>query len=179
MASCKWAHFPRNERPSQLTHDVVAVFEGLAEQIDSEREETRISPGDPGLPSDQVLALLAPGLERLGFVVERSKRQADRINVPVLYGMNGRVEKSFDADAWHKEQRVVLEVEAGRGVVNNQFLKDLFQACMMDDVDSLMIAVRKVYKRNTDFETVRIFLDTLYASGRLKLPLRQVVIIGY
>ena len=178
MPSCLWAQFPRNERPSQLTRDVVEAFELVSEQIDSEKEESRISPGARELSSNEVLALIAPGLERLGFTVERGKVKEDRIDVPVLYGLNGRVEKAFQADAWHKERRVVLEVEAGRGVVlNNQFLKDLFQACMMDDVDGLIIAVRKVYQRGRDFDTVHKFLDTLYASGRLVLPLKHV--IGY
>lgn len=30
--------------------------------------------------------------------------------------------------------------------MNNQFLKDLFQACMMQDVDYLVIAVRNEYR---------------------------------
>ena len=53
--------------------------------------------------------------------------------------------KSFEADAWNIPEKMVLEVEAGRAVVNNQFLKDLFQACMMHDVDYLGIAVRNTY----------------------------------
>jgi hypothetical protein len=113
MQSCQWAQFPRNQRPSQLTCDVVAVFEDVADRIDSEKEESRIAPGGPGLSSNEVLALIAPGLEKLGFTVERGKVKEDRIDVPVLYGLNGRIEKAFQADAWHKEQRVVLEVEAG------------------------------------------------------------------
>jgi hypothetical protein len=48
----------------------------------------------------------------------------------------------------------VLEVEAARGVDNNQFLKDLFQACMMHDVQYLGIAVRNVYPQSPDFEKV-------------------------
>jgi hypothetical protein len=95
MTSCLWAQFPRNVRPSQLTRDVVEVFEGAADQIDSEKEESRISPGGRGLSSNEVLAVIAPGLERLGFTVERGKVKEDRIDVPVLYGLNGRVEKAF------------------------------------------------------------------------------------
>lgn len=77
----------------------------------------------------------------------------------------------------------VLEAEAGRAVVNNQFLKDLFQACMMKDVAHLGIAVRNLYEgggaKSRDFERVVTFFDTLYASNRLKLPLTSVVVIGY
>jgi len=65
-------------------------------------------------------------------------------------------------------------------VANNQFLKDLFQACMMHEVDYLAIAVRNVYhESNKDFESVSTFMDTLYASDRLQLPLKGVLILGY
>jgi hypothetical protein len=46
---------------------------------------------------------------------------------PSFFGRDGAAEKSFDADAYHRAGGFVLEVEAGRGVVNNQFLKDLFR----------------------------------------------------
>lgn len=64
-------------------------------------------------------------------------------------------------------------IEAGRGVVNNQFLKDFFQACMMHDVRFPGIAVRNRYKANRDFDRVIAFFDTLYASRRLSLPLKE------
>ena len=91
-----------------------------------------------------------------------------------MFGLNGKLEKSFDADAYHSEKGFVLEVEAGRGVVNNQFLKDLFQACMMRDVDFLGIAVRNIYKNGRDFDKVVKFFETLYASNRLVLPLKGI-----
>ena len=103
--------------------------------------------------------------------------------MPVLFGRNGKAEKAFDADAYHEETGFVVEVEAGRGVVNNQFLKDLFQACMMHDVNYLAVAIRNLYggggRSSKDFEVVVTFFDTLYASQRLQLPLRGVTIIGY
>lgn len=89
------------------------------------------------------------------------------------------MEKAFDADGYNSDTRTVIEVEAGRGVLNNQFLKDLFQACMMHEVDNLVIAVRNIYKNNEDFNVVVTFFETLYASGRLQLPLKNILIIGY
>jgi hypothetical protein len=115
----------------------------------------------------------------IDFKVERGKRASEKIHVPVLFGMNGRLEKSFDADAYHEGEGFVIEVEAGRGVLNNQFLKDLFQACMMHDVRNLAIAVRNTYKGTKDFLEVVRFFDTLYASNRLQLPLEGVLIIVY
>lgn len=131
------------------------------------------------LNSNAVLAVVSPELETIGFRVESGKKKSEKIGVPVFYGENGAVEKSFDADAYHEREGIVVEVEAGRGVVNNQFLKDLFQACMMDGVSQLCIAVRQTYKGQRDFATVVTFMHTLFASRRLELPLKSVVIIGY
>lgn len=97
----------------------------------------------------------------------------------MLFGRNGNLEKSFDADGVNLTTKTVIEVEAGRGVTNYQFLKDLFQACMMQDIEVLIIAIRNNYKGNSDFETVVTFFDTLYVSGRLTLPLKRILIIGY
>ena len=44
--------------------------------------------------------------------MESGKKAAEKIHVPVLFGRNGAVEKAFNADAWNKPQRMVLEVEA-------------------------------------------------------------------
>ena len=166
----QWVHYPKSTEPPQLVRDVVAVFEAAFPKIDSSRHKHS---------SNAVLALVAPGLQSLGFAVETGKRRADKVYVPVLFGLNGRVEKSFDADAHHRKEGFVLEVEAGRGVVNNQFLKDLFQACMMHDVRQLAIAVRNIYRTSRDFERTATFFDTLYASNRLHLPLDGVTVIGY
>jgi hypothetical protein len=73
----------------------------------------------------------------------------------------------------------VLEVEAGRALLNNQFLKDLFQASMMVEIDYCVIAVRNLYRSNNDFRSISTFLETLYTSSRLQLPLKGVLIIGY
>jgi hypothetical protein len=119
------------------------------------------------------------GLRDIGFRVERGKRKEDRIDIPVLFGQNGKVGKTFQVDAYSPSEGVVLEVEAGRGVLNYQFLKDIFQACMMSDVKYAALAVRNIYKRSNDFDTVATFLETLYVSNRLQLPLDGIILIGY
>ena len=132
-----------------------------------------------GQVSNDVLAKLRPGFERLGFLVETSKLAEGKIKVPVLYGANGKIEKAFEADAYHPEQKTVVEVEAGRGVTNYQFLKDLFQACVMQDVDYAVIAVRQDYRGSSDFAKVITFIETIYAGNRLVLPLKGLLIVGY
>jgi len=126
-----------------------------------------------------VLEAFRKHLVGIGFEVEAGKSRDEKVCVPVLFGRDGAAEKSFDADAYHRAGGFVLEVEAGRGVVNNQFLKDLFQACMMHEVKYLAIAIRKVYRGDKNFETVCRFFDTLYASNRLTLPLEGILVIGY
>lgn len=129
--------------------------------------------------SDVVMAQLRPGLEALGFRVERGKSAEDKIVVPVLFGRMGKVLKCFNADAHAADKGWVVEIEAGRAVDNNQFLKDIFQACMMHDVLYLAIAVRNKYRGSDDFSKIESFLETLYVSGRLQLPLKGILLIGY
>ncbi len=111
--------------------------------------------------------------------METGKKRDEKVSVPVLFGLNGRVEKYFDADAYHEQEGFVVEVEAGQAVANNYFHEDLFQACTMHDVWYLAIAVRNVYRGSRDFERVLRFFDVLYASNRITLPLKGVLIIGY
>lgn len=165
-----WQLFPRSGRPVPEVRLVVEAFELHDSEISSEAH-TRESNG--------VLQVLASTLEAGGFVVERGKTVPEKILVPVLFGENGRVEKSFNADAFHPDAGVVLEVEAGRAVDNNQWLKDLFQACMMQDALHLVIAVRKRYRGGSDYAKVFLMLDTLYSSQRLHLPLKSVTLLGY
>ncbi len=171
----EWMYFPRSSRCPDELKVVVTSFEKHKEELDSEVRD--------GMHSNEVLEVVRPALEGHGFLVETGKKRSEKINVPVLFGPGGVVEKAFEADAFKPSAGIVVEVEAGRAVVNNQFLKDLFQACMMQDVKYLAIAVRKVYRSGSmisrDFERVATFFETLYVSGRLRLPLDGVLIVGY
>ena len=165
-----WASYPKSRRPPLMAHKIVSVFEKMSKNIDSHNHD---------LSSNQVLELLSDGLREIGFAVESGKKKEDRIDVPVLFGHCGRTEKAFQTDAYNEREGIIVEVEAGRGVLNYQFLKDLFQACMMAEVKYAALAVRNMYKKNKDYVTVISFFETLYASNRLQLPLEGVLIIGY
>jgi len=170
MRKTNWIYFPKSANPSEFIRSVVTVFES---------EESHLVENSKDLDSNSVLAVIRQKLQAIGFQVEEGKRASEKIRVPVLFGRNGAVEKSFEADAWHHKERTVLEVESGRGYANNQFLKDLFQACMMHEVSYCCIAVRNKYRDSKDFEQVVSFFETLYASDRLRLPLSGVLVIGY
>ena len=168
-----WNYFPRSSVCPPALLGVIEAFEAVEKLIDSESHLKQ--------ESNEVLAHVTSDLQEMGFEVETSKKDAGKIFVPVLFGVNGKVEKRFEADAWHRDLGIVLEVEAGRALANNQFLKDLFQASMMYDVDYCAIAVRNIYQsgHSKDFEKISTFIDTMYASDRLRLPLKGILIIGY
>lgn len=162
--------FPRSFGITREVNDVIKCFHKNYDKIKSP---------DNKLNSDGVLKAIASDLKLLNFRVEQSKAKDDKIKIPVLFSLNNRIDKFFDADAVSTDGKIVLEVEAGRAYVNNQFLKDVFQACMMPSVDYLILAVRNDYRGNDDFSKIFQFFETLYINGRLQLPLKGIVLIGY
>lgn len=162
--------YPKNLSCTPNLSRVIEIFRNNFDKFDSCKYKYE---------SNAVLACVADDLDALGYMVERSKKDEDKITVPVLYGRNGKLEKYFDADAYNPKEKTVIEVEAGRAVANYQFLKDLFQASVMSDVDYCVIAVRRLYRTSQDFEKVIQFMDTMYSSNKLTLPLKGVLIIGY
>lgn len=162
--------FPRSVAITPEIKDIIDCFMSVYDKINSETNN---------LKSDEVLHTVAPNLMKLGFSVETGKAAELKINVPVLFGINNNIDKCFNADALSKDGRIVIEVEAGRATENNQFLKDLFQACMMFNVEYLVIAVRNEYRTHKDFELIYTFLETLFISNRIKLPLKGILLIGY
>ena len=162
--------FPRSNGITPEGYRVVDCFIKVEKNISSELHN---------LSSDGVLGELRPHLEAEKFEVESGKKKTEKIHVPVLFGMNNKTDKSFNADALSLDGKIVIEVEAGRAVSNNQFLKDIFQACMMNQVEYLIIAVRNDYRGSNDYQSVYTFLETLYISNRLHLPLKGILLIGY
>ena len=167
----RWIYYPNSDKPDDFVLSIVNVFKSCADTINSNEKKHQ--------PSDDVLSVVRSGFEYIGFMVERGKKKAEKIYVPVLFGMNGQVAKYFEADSYHTEKRWVVEVEAGRAYTNYQFLKDYFQASVMHGVDYLGIAVRNDYRGRDDFLKVKDFFDTLYASEKMKCSLRGVLLIGY
>lgn len=172
----EWQYFPRSR----------SLPEHLYELVNALRPQFELLPeAESHLESDQVLALIRPVLEDLGYMVESGKTAIKKVRRPVLFGPNGIPTKTFDVDAFDPATGTVLEVEAGRGVRNHQFLKDLFEACAIQDAEYLVIAVLLGYWPKSfstpakDFQEVTNFMDILYSSDRITLPLKGVLIVGY
>lgn len=169
--------FPRSHGLTQEMEQIVDCFKAVDAAKSSNAQ----------LRSNDMLSLVRPHLEQYGFKVESGKAKGDKIPVPVLFGENNSVDKSFFADALSQDRRIVIEVEAGRAIFNNQFLKDIFQACMMFDVEYLAIAVLNEYHYkvgnknliNHDYQLIKTFLETMYVSNRIRLPLKGILLIGY
>lgn len=172
----QWQLFPRFLKAPDHVRQLVAAFVSVADKIASPAIQ---------LKSNAVLGLVRPGLEAIGYEVESGRSASQIVDRPVLFGPGGKAEKSFRVDAFDPASGTIVEVEAGRAVVNYQFLKDLFEACAIQDARYLAIAVMNEYLPTAartsakDFATVTNFIDTLYASGRLQLPLDGVLVIGY
>lgn len=132
----RFQFFPRSQGITKQIKNVIGCFE---------IEDEKIKSPDHNLSSNEVLEIIRPHLEKNHFICETGKTKDRKISVPVLFGLDNKIDKSFNADAVSEDGKIVIEVEAGRAVDNNQFLKDIFQACMMFEVEYLIIAVRNDY----------------------------------
>ncbi|NLL25201.1 MAG: hypothetical protein BWY50_01780 [Spirochaetes bacterium ADurb.Bin315] len=165
-----WNYYPKNTRIPDHLNQIIKVFEKNQDNIDSSINQ---------LASNEVLKRITNDIVGLGFKVEKSKKKADLIRVPVLFGLNGKEIVSYEVDAYNSMNRTVIEVEAGRAVTNYQFLKDFFECCMMYDVEYLCIAVRNIYRKSKDFDIVCNFFESFYTCNRVKISLKGILIIGY
>jgi len=170
-----WKFYPSRSPAPAWVVGVVAAFKAAAPQIDSTANH--------GVTSDAALGVVRPALLRLGFEIEASKVKADKISRPVLFGEAGRPLVSYEVDGFHPEHGVVIEVEAGRGAANNADYRDLIRASLMVDAEYLILAMMLEYtsgKTTTrSYDQTRDRIDAIYASERLKLPLKGIMLIGY
>ena len=95
----KYQLFPRSVGITPKLHEVIQCFEVVYEEIKSPEH---------GFSSDGVLGHLRPHLEQLGFQVETGKKKGCKIPVPVLFGLNNHIDKSFDADGLSGDGTIVL-----------------------------------------------------------------------
>ena len=171
----EWSYFPKTDPLPDFLKESVDVFEKKFHLIDSfkDTEEKYVQ------NSDTVLQILSKEFQNLDYLVETGKKKNQKIRVPVLFGHKGSVSQAFEVDGWHKKNKIVLEIEAGRALVNHQFLKDIFEASVMVDIDYLILAVRQIYKKNQDYKKITEWLDTLFITNRIKLSLKGILLIGY
>ena len=66
----EWMYFPKSDKPTNLVKNIVKVFEKSSNDIDSTKHQ---------LKSDEVLSKISKGLEKIGFKVEKGKKNKDKI----------------------------------------------------------------------------------------------------
>lgn len=174
----RWTYFPRSSRAPGWVRPFVGVIGDHGKQIDSREHR---------LTSDQVLAAVASGLVGLGFEIELSKMRADTIRRPVLFGGEGTEQVSYEIDAYHEADGIVLEIESGRGHLGNALFRDLIRTSLIVEARYLAIGMLLEYRyksgarevRSEDYLWALSEVDAIYASGRLQLPFEGLLLFGY
>ena len=175
----QWLYYPTHSPAPAWAHDFVSVVQHARPTIDSQATD--------GLTSDVVLGELRPGLEGLGYHVERGKRAQEKVRRPVLFGENGRARVTYEVDAAHDDLGVVVEIEAGRGARGNAAYRDLVRTSLIVGARYLVLGVMAEYRiqhpsrqtRVHSYRETRDQFDAIYASGRLRLPFDGVLLFGY
>ena len=176
-----WSYYPQNTRPPQWVGEFVDVVAAVESRIST----AAVPPAS--LRSDDVLSAMAPGLMTLGYAVESGKSAAGKIKRPVLFGENGIPSVSYEIDAFHDEDGIVVEVEAGRGARGNANYRDLVRTSLILDARFLALLLPLAYRHQSGgrqvtvraYEDTRAQLDAIYASERLRLPFVGTLLLGY
>ena len=159
----------------EWAHGVLKTFTAARRTIDSAEHR--------GVSSDTALAAVRPGLRELGLTVSAASALSDKIWRPVLFGENGEPVVAYEVDGFHEQERIVLESRGRAGSGQQRRLQDLVRAGLMVDTDYLVMAMMQEYRAGKQvtrsYEQTRKRLDAVYASDRLKLPLKGVLLIGY
>lgn len=134
----RWIYFPTSAAPPDWVEPFVGVVATAQPTIDSAHVA--------GLTSDAVLAELHDGLTSLGYRVEKSKRRADKVRRPVLFGEEGVERVAYEVDAVHDELGVLVEVEAGRGAMGNAVYRDLVRTSLIVGARYLALGVMVEYR---------------------------------
>ena len=175
-STIRFTCFPQTAPPPDFVPRIIGVFQKHEGAIATRDSKT-------GLKSDQLLDILRGDLEALGFEVEKSKKDKDRIIRPVFFGEDGKPIKTYSVDAFHAEWRCGLEIEAGRAIGGNAIYRDLVQSLVMVHLDHLCLAVANAYRyghstETHDYETTLNVATALYGHSRMKMPY-GLTVIGY
>lgn len=177
----RWRYFPSYSPPADWVAGVVGTFAAHRSAIDS------AVVFDQRMTSDDVLRVLAPDLEALGFAVETGKDTDNKLSRPVFFGDEGTFLRKYEIDAFQPENGIALEVEAGRATMGNAIYRDLIQGSLMVDARYLAIAVPVEYRYRSGSRTAKepsytktySVVEAIYGSDRLSLPFEGLLLIGY
>ena len=141
---------------------VIDVFKSKKVEIDSTTHKAH---------KHDVLDAVRGPLQDMGYEVRNGRTQ--RVQLPVTDNVQ------YDVDAYNSATSIAVDVEAGRARMNNAFLRDIVDVSLMADVDHLVLAVPIKWDITCPFAGICDYLDAFYKNGRISLPLKPIVIIGY
>ena len=175
----RWSYYPTRNRPPNWVSDFISTVQVAKDKIDS----ASVS----GLTSNKVLAILRPHLLPLGYIVEEDSTKAKRIRRPVLFGEQGKERVAYHVDAVHDQLGILVEIEAGRGARGNAVYRDLIRSSLVVDAEYLCLGVMSVYPHRSGQKNVGVAgyveaknaLHAIYASGRLTLAFKGILLFGY
>jgi hypothetical protein len=173
-----YAYFPRWQAAPDWVEPIADIFRKQKLNID-----TRVTAN----VSDKVLAALTPGLESIGFRVEKGGPSKDRLYRPVFFADNGKPAREYEIDSYDPARKIALEVEAGRSVMGNAIYRDIIQMSLMVGVQYGVIAAPLEYRynsggrqtKNLSYRDCRSILDAIWAGNRLRLPFEGMLLMGY
>lgn len=176
-----WRYFPSYAAPPAWVAPLVALFAANRAQIESAVTHAK------RMESNDVLAVIAGGLQNLGFTVEQGKTKAGKLPRPVFFGDEGTFLRTYEIDAFEPSEGIALEVEAGRATMGNAIYRDLIQASLMLDARFMVLAVPIEYRYKSGARTARepsyaktySVVEAVYGSPRLNLPFEGLLLIGY
>lgn len=174
-----WRYFPSYAAPPTWVDPLVALFAANRADIDSAVTHAK------RMESNDVLNVLASGLQALGFAVEQGKAKAGKLPRPVFFGDQGSYLRTYEIDAFEPTEGIALEVEAGRATMGNAIYRDLIQASLMLDARFLALAVPIEYRygsrpaREPSYAKTYSVVEAVYGSPRLNLPFGGLLLIGY
>lgn len=177
-----WIYFPRRQSPPGWVEPLITVVRDCQAEISTIDRSNAANA--QRTTSNVVLRALSPGLVGAGYTVELSRARVDQIARPVLFGDEGRPTLTYRVDAFHARNKVLVEIEAGRGAVSNAVYRNLIEASLIFDATYLVLVVAQRYTYSAQ-RTVQSYADTrgllsaIYGSGRLQLPLDGVLVISY
>lgn len=175
MGYPRWCYFPSHQPAPGWAQQFLQVVAAAQPNIDSETHDR--------VTSDEVLANLRPGLEKLGFVVEASKRRDEKIRRPVLFGEEGAERVAYEVDAVHDELGVLVEIEAGRGAMSNAVYRDLIRSSLIVGARYFVLGVMRSYRyaggSTQSYRDAKDLLEAVHSSGRLVFPFEGILLFGY
>ena len=184
-----WTHFPKDMPPNAVAVKIVDAFKKNSDSVDSaifgkggsNQSKTKFN-------SNYVLDVISSDLKDIpGMVIEEKGKSGKTIpiSVPILYGHCGEEEKTYEPDAWHENQGVLVEIEGALKITQNKVhIYDLFKACLIHNVEHFVIAAAKTWKGSAKtpykpYDTMVTEFTAIYESRRFNLPLKSITVIGY